>query len=386
MFLIVLPACLIVLAELEKIWREIRRRRSPQATKVSDDDEPSAPEPVVSAVNRTQPLAPSQSRPIIYIASPVRYLVLPTLDLRGVTPYRRIAHDRRRLARWTAITSVFVFSVLVASSALLGSTVSYFNDIERSLDNSLKAIALDFTAVPDGSVYTFVGSDIQDDDGAVVVNVMPTGESVDVRYDVTAAIVGTSTELCDSIIADSVTPISYAGDFALLAAEDVLFDSPWSIAFSLGGVAGLADGDHCDFALSFSAWHYDEELDQGYFDEETVPLSFSYSAPIAIASVLAPQSVSVLSVSTSTEDDTVEIGEEEPVEKKEETEKPAAEEPVAEVVVEEVVEESQVDKSENKTEEAEEDTETEVEKEVESIPEDDTENEEESEASKTPAE
>ncbi len=329
MLLIVLPAGLIVLSELEKIWRELRRRRSGSASDASD--EPTQPEPAQATAPEAVP-SPAVARPMMDIGVPVRYFVMPTLDLRGVTPYRKIPRSARRLARWTAATSVVVFSVLVASSAFLGSTVSYFNDIERSFDNALRAIALDFQAVPDGSVFTFLGSDIQDDDGAVVVNVMPTGASVDVRYDVSAHVVGTTTELCDSVIADSVTPISYAGEFISLAETDITFDSPWELAFSLIGEAGLVDGDDCDIALTFSAWHYDELLDQGYFDEEIIELSFSYDAPLALEA--ASFSGTALSVSATQEtlpgdDDSPEKSEEvgEVEEGAEETNEPAIEPP-----------------------------------------------------------
>lgn len=280
MFLIVLPAFLIILGEVEKIWREIKKRGDD-----SEDGQDNTSGGGRDRIPESKPvlLAGASSR-MMDIATPVRYMELPTLDLSHIGPYVPKSYSISKTTEWGAYAATAVLALVVFASSFLGSTVSYFNDIERSLNNALATIALDFTALPDGEMYTFLDGEITDEDGAVVVVISPEAMSVDMQYDVSAAVVGTSTPLCGELTADAALPLSYNGALAALTGEDVLFDMPWSVAFDIASTSALTGGEVCDVAITFTAWYYDEAADQGYFDEEVVPLHFEYLTSAGLTS------------------------------------------------------------------------------------------------------
>lgn len=273
LFLIVLPAGLIVLSELEKIWRELRRRRTGPVRE--DDDDDSALQPVVSHDSV------STATPMMDIATPVRYFTWPTLDLRQLpSPTPPPAVRSLYLTRTAGVSSIVGFALLVVGAHLLGSTVSYFSDTEVSSDNQLTAIALDFTASADANNFSITDTEFTDDDVAVVVSLV--GDSVATRHDVNVEVTSGSATLCDAIVAESITPVSYDGALPLLTANDLTFAGPWTINLALATTDGLSGGESCSVAVVLSAWHFDTETNQGYFDEERIPLTFNYSAPTPV--------------------------------------------------------------------------------------------------------
>jgi len=174
-----------------------------------------------------------------------------------------------------------LLAVIIVGTNFISSTVSYFNDTENSIDNILAAVGLDFRALPDGEIFSFdeEGELLGDDDGALVTLVAPEGESVDMRYDITVLFKDGNPLFCDAINAVSDNPpFAYDGSLPALAAEDVLFEEPWSLRLSLPNRDGFAPGELCKVEIVYSAWYFDEATDQGYYDEEHVPLSFSLPA------------------------------------------------------------------------------------------------------------
>lgn len=271
LMLIVLPALLIVLGEVDKIWREIKARRRKE-----DDDEYGG-----SITGGGQTVQVTEGvRPMMDISTPVRFRALPTLDLRGMTPYRKTIPTRQwqRFSRHAATTVAVVFSVLVWSSGFLGTTVSYFNDVETSTDNLLNAIALDVAVTPAVGLFNHIGG--QFDEDTIVITAAPETDSVEVKYDIVTNILSSTTTLCDVIEADASSPVVYTGPLATLAGSDASLDVPWSIAFSLASTSALGAVETCQAEIELTAWHFDEDSGEGYFDEEVVPLMFTYAAPI----------------------------------------------------------------------------------------------------------
>lgn len=270
MLLIVLPALLIVFGEIDKIWRELRARRN----RKDDDDQVSGGlkeeelvrEPVINHTRR-----------MMDVGTPVRYRVLPTLDLRGVTPYQKSTPRQqwRIFNRHAATTIAVVFSTLVWTSGFLGTTVSYFNDVEASLDNALGAIALDVSAAPAAGIFNHI--DGQFDEDTILVTATPEADSAQVKFDVETTILSATTTLCDVLEADAASPLTYTGPLATLSGTDVDLDAPWSIAFTLTDESPLDPAETCEAELELTAWHFDKASGEGYFDKEVIPLMFTYA-------------------------------------------------------------------------------------------------------------
>ena len=286
-FLILLPALMLIMSEVEKIWKELKKSRQTSVVTTKEKRATTEKRPVPLKLE-SQPTLPPVSvttdHPMMDIATPIRFRILPTLDLRGVVPYPRYSSEvpTSKTNRWLAIVFAGLFCTAVVGSSFLGSTVSYFNDIESSVQNALQAITLDFSVIPDGAQYSFEdGELVADDDGAVVTVVTPEPGSVELRHDVSVEIKGGNVLFCDAIAVSSNVPVAYAGALSSLGASDVLFDTPWSLALSLPDSVGFFNGEMCVVDIVFTAWHYDVETDRGYFDEERAPLSFELISPIA---------------------------------------------------------------------------------------------------------
>lgn len=280
--LIVLPALLIVLTEIEKIWREISSRRRPDNSSDDNDDTNGLEFGVdVTKEVMSQKVESIRSQQMIDIATPVHFKTIPTLDLRGMAPLQSKTTGRSSITQWMTPVSVVVFSVVVFSSGFLGTTVSYFNDTELSDLNFLSAIALDIGVVTDGSLFEFLGS--TPDTDSVEVLVEPEAGSADAHYNVVTNVTAGSVPLCEAVVANASAPVGYVGSLPLLSASDIVFATPWTISFSIPDETGLLGGETCVAEVVLTAWHEDEVLGEGYYDEEIIPLVFTYTAPVPLA-------------------------------------------------------------------------------------------------------
>lgn len=299
--LIVLPAIMIVLGEFEKIWFEVRRRREAGVVATEVEDDTFGP-PSVGV------RAAEKAIRMMDIKTPVRYRVLPPtlhvlplqmIDMRAQTLVRT-----NRTTEWATAAMVIFASSIFASVSFLPTTVSYFNDSEFSTENILKAVALDFTALADGVSFAFDDGELAGDgDGAVVTTIELEPGSVDGRFKVAVEATGGSNPLlCNLIQASTAVPFVYSGALTALQGTDLTFSAPFELGLTLPDATGLTIGDTCSVDVVYTAWHFDEEADQGYFDEERTPFSFIYVAGVeqqvklldAPLQLIAPQETPVV--------------------------------------------------------------------------------------------
>ncbi|MCA9356796.1 signal peptidase I [Candidatus Nomurabacteria bacterium] len=369
-FLIVLPALLIVFSEIEKIWSEIRNKKS-EAKDVDDRDKTedvphSGPEEITTY--------PVRGQRMMDIGNPVRYSYsgfsesesqkMSTLKFSPAIPS---AKSSKFSLNWKSFgVGVLILGTVIGIN-FVPLTMSYSNDSEDSTGNTLTAVSLDFKTLPDGQIYSFINGELSgDDDGALVTVVAPEAGSVPVRYNIAVEVTGGSQAFCDAIQAVADEPFIYTGSLTALVADGVYFDWPWSLNLSLPNSDGLNFSDTCQVDIVYTAWHYDEETDQGYFDEEKVPLSFTLLAEIVPVASFELQSFSVPLEEETPESDkpepepVIEPGLETELEKvveaedkKEITEPTAKAETEVEVVIEEVVDDNSDPVVENPPEETE---------------------------------
>lgn len=281
--LIVLPAVMIILGELEKIWRTWRKRRKSKQNLIRTPE------------STTVELATEIEREVhsMLLKTP---LTRPTLMMDVGVPVRQpqtkgnlvsdTSHQTYRdepkvksflpkfeLGRRSA-TSLFVLVTIYCTVAtMFPRTVSNFSDLERSEGNQLQATRLDVDIAADTSQLHFQNGVIADDvDGGVVFTFTNASGSPTVVYDLTTVISGGSLPLCNALLANTGGALSYSGPLPALTGQSILFGTPWLLGLTLPDASGLTNDDLCTLNLTFTARPSDPNAGSGYFDQEVLPL------------------------------------------------------------------------------------------------------------------
>ncbi len=265
--LIGLPALLIVIDEIEKIWKELRRRREPKIIR-------KVPETLVVA-----PFVPAPRVRMMDIGRPV----VPHVEKNDASIGKAQTHKKLNSFEpsWAMATAgVLIIVTVMANLWSIEGTVSYFNDIESSTENALGANALDFTAQPDGTSFTFTDGVLDDSDGLITLVAPQTG-SVPMKHSLKVEFISGNQLFCDAIQVTTGAPISYTGTLSLLSATDLTMTGPWTLGMSLGSGAYL-QGDLCVVDIVYTGWNALLVAGNGYFDEERTRLTFT--APVSAGS------------------------------------------------------------------------------------------------------
>lgn len=276
-FLIVLPALMIVFSEIEKIWKEIRRRRNdkndgtPMLVSRDNDTKPQVEvREIVRMIEIERPVFSYQT------ITHIRDLSIKPLQTTTRTP----ARSGSLYGEIIASVCVVMASVCFVGLSFVGSTVSYFNDTESSLENVLEATALDFNVLTDGEAQSAFRADFNDGDGTLTTVVEGEDESAKAKYTVAVEKMGGTDTFCNAILTASNAPITYDGPLLLLAAENVSFDGPWEMSFSIApDVPGLVPNEICLIDIVYTAWNADSETGVGYSDVERIQLEFYAPTP-----------------------------------------------------------------------------------------------------------
>jgi signal peptidase I len=276
MLLIGVPALLIILDEFARILREVRRIRYIKFTKEMIMPLVIAPyqPPKISALTPVSPVVAVKAglmdiKPII--KQPVTVAESRLVDKKAPV---RVSHDIR--PRFAFATATAIFMVIVAGQTSSNNlTMSYPNDIEASLDNSLIAQTLDFTVDPSNQNFTFLDGVI-DGVSDVDVVVTPNVDVVsDMAYEVSAIQTNGNSALCNDILVTAESPVLHNGSLLSLVGTNVVFTSPWNLDFSLGKNGGYASGDTCEISLRIDGYIQSVGSMSGYVDTEYVVLNFT---------------------------------------------------------------------------------------------------------------
>jgi len=190
------------------------------------------------------------------------------------------ADIRPRGGRETPVRRLSFFAVVVLigmsyTLAHAGTTISFFNDIEKALGNALSAIALDFSVnAADSPLDVYVG--VEALGGATIVPVVtPEPGSFPIEYKVTAEKTGGVDELCNALHAvATTTPFDYDGALLALNTATTSITGLWRLEIDIPSSAvEIAQGDVCNVDLVYSGWRDGGDEGVGYQDEERVPLT-----------------------------------------------------------------------------------------------------------------
>lgn len=276
-FLIVLPALLIIFGEIEKIWREIRKNRKGGNGGTPTSAQAIVPEPEVEVREIVR---------MIEIGRPIfSYETITRVRHLSVQSFTQQRHRNVPFGEIAISLCAVVTSVCFAGLSFVGSTVSYFNDTEASLGNMFKAQMLDFTLSADDVTYSFIGTELDDVDGALIAIAAPAQGSTQMKYDVSTNVVGLNTLFCESIQVGASLPLLYSGKLVNLSGLGIVFDQPWTLALSLPADYGPFEaGEVCMIEVEYTAWNVTSPLGAGYSDTEKVTLVFT--APASLDALL----------------------------------------------------------------------------------------------------
>jgi signal peptidase len=266
--LVGIPAFLIIFDEIDKIVREMRERRKKKLVLAEVPVQTAVPSQDPDIHARTMRMSDIQKRKEVPM-----YTTSLHIQPAGVATIQNPL--MRHVQRLVLVTALCVGAVYLS---MLGSTVSYFADIEAALANVLRTQALDFAVNAEGTNFVFNDAIPQDPGFVVVTTVTPETESVPLRYKVSTEFVSGTTTLCAALRVISTSPFGYEGNILGLGEAEVAFNNPWDVSVRLEQ-GDYVVGDVCVVDLVFHAWNSNFLIfDDGYDDDERVRLTFSIAS------------------------------------------------------------------------------------------------------------
>ncbi len=258
-FLIIgIPAFLIVVDEIDKIWREVRRRRS--SVVVSTTAEP----PIKDKLDEEK---------------------LPVT---------------RSEIRFRIVCFLSILSALAAGLTITH-TLAYYADSHYFLANLLETAAVDFQVSPASAELTFINGE-SETGTSIMLTTDLVADSADLLYSLRVAFVAGNQLLCDGLGVSITDPFNYTGPLTGLGATAVSAPSVWQIALSFPDGVAYPSGDYCQVELVFSGWQAEFPELYGYQDEERVLLTV-YTQTFVADSVEIQPLLQQLTTVISPEDD-----------------------------------------------------------------------------------
>lgn len=214
------------------------------------------------------------------------------LSIDGIVPKFAVAVPKPKYRLGRVIANSY-FNIVVACFVLIvcaqlsniGSTVSYFNEIESSLGNFFVADPLYFMVAPATTTIALGQGD------TLLVATMTPGEGSDpLQYSVMSLMTGGDPVLCNAINILTTAPFPYDGPLIGLGTGMTTYTGPWALTVSLApGIEVTPDTD-CSFDLVYRGWNASSTPGQGYSDTQKVSLTFTYAGTPAPSSSGAPVS------------------------------------------------------------------------------------------------
>jgi len=265
--LIGIPALIIIVDEVEKIYRELRRRparaRVIPCEDLSDDN-------VVLRFSRPLPRTArvvDMCRKTMSNAVSIRETAATELGARNTSTYPSFSFPQGAFG--------VLASFVIASTLVVGGTVAFGSDLESAVGNSIIADAADFSVVPNTTSITFIDGQV-DVSGEVSTLLSLSPESATLAYNVSSDVVSGNPAFCAGLTASIVSPAAYSGILSDLLLEDVVFAEN-ELVMTLGLTPGTpyVDGDTCVVSLDFIGWNDDFDSRFGHYDEEQIILTIT---------------------------------------------------------------------------------------------------------------
>jgi hypothetical protein len=221
------------------------------------------------------------------------------------------AHQPRRFSLRNVAWPIAKIALAGMCSALVavgvyhvGDTVSYFTDIEQSLNNVFVADPLDFSVSLDRDSHI----DVSKGETKIVATMTPDEKSDPVEYSVQGAVVGGDAALCGALHVLATAPFPYDGPLASLATATSTDLGSWALTISANG--DVSPNTSCGVVLIYRGVSAGAMPGQGYKDVEQILMTFfvpdASSTPVVSVAAIAPDGevagTSTEAISTSTPD------------------------------------------------------------------------------------
>ncbi len=265
--LIGLPAFLIILDEIEKIWRAMKKRREEQ----DHDSTPEQPDASIAPL-----VIPSlEEYPDSVTRGTRKSAVNREAACLHIYAYERHARRMSGLTR-SALTVCILGSCAFVSTFFIEGTFSYAKDIEAALGNLFRANAVDFVVTPPAQALTIVGGVLEDDDDALIFDIAKHAESTDLMFTVTTEVQSGDPLLCDALLVDSDAPDLDPVALTALSATEVDLPASWTLALAVDGSVIYPSTSECVIDFVFTAWDASQEDGPyAYSDEERITFTIT---------------------------------------------------------------------------------------------------------------
>ncbi len=174
----------------------------------------------------------------------------------------------------TLLTVVVFFVALSFSS--VGSTVSFYRNVEKSIGNFMQADPLSFKVAieneSDGSSSATV--DMLSGETILTPIMTPDEASEPIQYFVKSEFTGGDSDLCNSIQVLSTFPFPHNGSLAGLITSTSTSVGAWTLEFSLPD-ASLFANKSCMMDLVYEGWNATSPYGKGYRDVQKFSITFT---------------------------------------------------------------------------------------------------------------
>lgn len=186
----------------------------------------------------------------------------------------------------------------------IGSTVSYFSDVEQALGSFLQADPLGFDVEVASSTSAQIN--LSNGDALLVPFMIPNEDSEPIQYFVTAEVTGGDADFCNAIHALGTFPFPYDGPIASLETATSTQSGSWALTFSLPPGSSFANTS-CTVDMIYKGWNADSVPTKGYHDTKKFSITFyvpavAASAPVTASAATEPAEAVPEVTSTTTED------------------------------------------------------------------------------------
>ena len=199
-----------------------------------------------------------------------------TLSSQVLVPHRSSASVWGRVFYHGAKIAAFALLILsvVSGTDKIGNTISYYANVERSLNNLLVADPVIFTLTPGSRNINMSSSSAN-----IVAQLIPDVTSEPLKYIISSIMTGGNETLC-SLVNVSAPTYGYSGSLLLFStvATTSLLEIPLTFTFPEG--LSPEDNTSCFMDLVFTGKNADAEEGRGYSDKHSLSLQFYIPDPL----------------------------------------------------------------------------------------------------------
>lgn len=191
------------------------------------------------------------------------------IDNKTTHHFDGVIRKRRKELTFSTLKIVGMSSVVLSllfSLSYVGGTVSYFNDVEASIGNYLRADPIIFSVTPEAAQVDL------SQDYELTLNMVPDNTSDPIQYFVTSKFVSGDEAFCGRIHALTTYPFPMNGYVSLFTTDVSSTTGPWTMTLSLLPDDKVPDSS-CVVELTYLGWRDGFDIGRSFNDVKKVTLN-----------------------------------------------------------------------------------------------------------------